>query len=172
MMLRTLAGRTISVMRVHRLQRAHEESGAVAVELAFVLPLVVVLLLGIIEMGRLMATYEGVVSASREGARYGTAIGAGSSGAPRYSDCSGMRAAAKQVAPGVTDAHITITYDHGPSSSTFLTCAGSSVPAAAVQPLDRVVVTVTRPFEFVTGLLPGVTLTGIDRRTLNTPDAP
>ena len=45
------------------------------VEFALVLPLLLVLMLGIIEVGRLLFIYSSVNSASREAARYGSAAG-------------------------------------------------------------------------------------------------
>ena len=50
-------------------QRQHDERGAVMVELAIVLPLLIMLLMGIIEFGRAYNTQISLQAAAREGAR-------------------------------------------------------------------------------------------------------
>lgn len=52
------------------LARLRNESGAAVVEFALVLPLILVLIFGIIDMGRLLFTANALTSAVREGARY------------------------------------------------------------------------------------------------------
>src|SRR6185369_8229021 len=54
--------------RVHR--RARSESGQAFVELAFLLPILFLLAMGILDFGRVFYAYEAVINASREGARY------------------------------------------------------------------------------------------------------
>lgn len=48
-----------------------DDSGAVMAEFALVLPLVLLLLFGIIDFGRVMFTQNNITSAVREGARFG-----------------------------------------------------------------------------------------------------
>ena len=71
------------------------------VEFAIVLPLLLLLLYGLLEAGRLLFMYSTVVTASRQAARYGSAIGQGSDytaeGGPdnrtlqRFEDCYSIR---------------------------------------------------------------------------------
>jgi Flp pilus assembly protein TadG len=56
-------------MRTRRPQRRAQERGAAAVELAIVLPLLLLLVFGVIDFGRLLFTQISIGSASREAAR-------------------------------------------------------------------------------------------------------
>lgn len=58
-----------SRMRVQAVTKWRETSGAELVEFAFVIPLLVMLLLGIISFGRAWNAYETITRAAREGAR-------------------------------------------------------------------------------------------------------
>lgn len=58
---------------LHKSSRAHHEAGAAAVEAAIVLPLLVVLLLGIVEVGMLLRADVGLTSAARSAARVASA---------------------------------------------------------------------------------------------------
>ena len=82
------------------------------VEFAIVFPLLVVLLLGIIEVGRVMFSYSIAIAATREAARYGAAIQDIGGGIPQYQDCQGIRDAATRFGKfaGIGDADITIKY--------------------------------------------------------------
>lgn len=100
------------------------ESAQGTLEFALVLPLVLLIVLGIIEAGRMLWIYSAVTTASRESARYGSAAGDVVAGTAYYEDCAGIRAAARRVGSlaGIQDSDITITYDHGPSTATFANC--------------------------------------------------
>lgn len=52
------------------MQSARKEKGAVAVEMAIVLPLLLLILLGIIEFGRVLNVQVSLTQAAREGARH------------------------------------------------------------------------------------------------------
>jgi Flp pilus assembly protein TadG len=82
------------------------------VEFAIVFPLLIVLLFGIFEFGRLMFTYSAAIAASREAARYGSAIQDIGGGIPQFEDCQGIRDAAKRIGKyaGIEDGDITIQY--------------------------------------------------------------
>src|SRR6185436_2255265 len=97
------------------------------VEFAFVLPVLLLLILGVVEMGRLLAIYSGISSGARQAVRYGSVAGdsdPGTSGTqPYYLDCTGIRATARQASPLLTlaDSEIQVAYDHG-SLPTFANC--------------------------------------------------
>ena len=55
-------------MKFHR--RANNEEGAAALEFALVLPLLLMVIFGIIEFGRIYSQYQVYQGAAREGARY------------------------------------------------------------------------------------------------------
>jgi hypothetical protein len=102
------------------LKRNKDSAGQGAVEFALILPILILVMLGLIEFGRLLFIYTAVNTAGREAARYGVAVGNGPGGIPRYVDCAGIRAAARSVGrfAGMEDADISITYDYGPSHVT------------------------------------------------------
>ena len=68
------------------------------VEFALILPVLLLLILGIIEFGRLMVTYSSISTASRDAVRYAISVGDNPSGIPHYQDCLGIREAALNVA--------------------------------------------------------------------------
>src|SRR5262245_31569386 len=68
------------------------------VEFAIVLPLLLLMLYGLLEAGRLLFIYSTIVTGSRQAVRYGSATGQGlSTTVPRYQDCAGIRLAAQKV---------------------------------------------------------------------------
>ena len=114
---------------IHKLSR--KDSGQGMVEFALVLPLMLTLMLGIIEVGRLFLTYSSVAVGSREAARYASASGMSINNVPYYLDCMGIRSAAKRVGffAGLSDDNIYITYDNGPGSTYYSTsCSPASPP--------------------------------------------
>jgi len=67
------------------------DRGQGLVEFALVLPLLLLLLVGVVELGRMLVIYSSVNAASREAARYGAAAGVGPNGVEYYLDETGMR---------------------------------------------------------------------------------
>jgi hypothetical protein len=139
------------------------------VEFALVLPILLLLIFGIIEAGRMLFLYSAVLTSSREAARYGSAAGDLTGSLRYYADCDGIRAAAMRIGrfAGVSATDVSISYDHGPaSSSPFAIC-----PLAAYQQVslaDRVVVQVVSTWQ---PLLPLVNfrpmpISAITRRTI------
>ena len=129
-------------------------SGQGMVEFALLLPVLIVLTAGIVEFGRLLAIYNGLSNSAREAARLGAAVNISGS-TPYYTDCAGMREAARRTSPLLTlaDADIVIAYDHG-SGSTFANCAQDTEPSPAVTNGDRVKITVTGHYAPIMPLLP------------------
>jgi Flp pilus assembly protein TadG len=146
-----------------------KNNGQALVEFALAIPLVLFLIMGVIGFGHMFFTYITVVSASREGARTGIPIGNTVNGIPYYKDCAVIRAAAKRVGTfaGIQDANITITYDHGPSTTQSGTCPVSGT-GPTVNTGDRIIVQVSilyKPF-FPFVKLPQVTITTTTRHTI------
>ena len=101
-------------MRDKLFTRCHKDRGQGMVEFALVLPLLLVVMFGLIEAGRLLFIYSVVFTSTREAARYGSAAGILTSGTIyQYQDCAGIRSAAKRVGSiaGIQDDNITVTYD-------------------------------------------------------------
>lgn len=116
-------------MRRHKLVTGKKQAQAM-VEFAIALPILLLLLYGIIEAGRLLFIYSSIVTASRQAARYGAATGDGlTAGVPRYGDCAGIRAAAQRVdfMNSFDDNDIVIVRDTGPGSPTTPYCGGDPV---------------------------------------------
>jgi hypothetical protein len=95
-------------------------------EFALVLPLLLLLIFGVIEFGRMLFIYSAVFTATREAARFGSAAGK-VDGTPRYNDCAGIRARAIEIGSiaGILDEDISIRYDSGPGTPILV---GSSCP--------------------------------------------
>lgn len=96
-----------------------KERGAVAVEMAIVLPLLLVILIGIIEFGRVLNVQVSLSQAAREGARYA---------AIHYDDASpNVSGAALGAAPSLSGLTVTVTDN-----------ASSCVPGASVKVTTKV----------------------------------
>lgn len=115
------------------MERSSSERGAAAVEFALVVPLLLLLLLGVIEFGRVLNAQLQLTSAARESVRvmaiqkdFGTAVGAALAGAPNLNPL--LTASNVQVTPAscgaTTDVTVTITYSVKMLSGLF----GASVP--------------------------------------------
>jgi hypothetical protein len=114
-------------------------------EFALILPLLLVIVFGLMEAGRMLFIYSATASSSREAARYGAAVGDSNAGVPRYKDCAGIRDAARQLGNlvGITDSNITISYDDGNPADNLGNCPISGYTGPKSPPLGtRVHVTV------------------------------
>jgi Flp pilus assembly protein TadG len=129
-----------------------KSSAQAMVEFAIALPILLMLLYGILEAGRLMFLYSTVVTASRQAVRYGTAIGQNASGTPHYQDCAGIRASAQRAAFLGQFNTVTIYHDDGVDAGTLapinqvLYCSGSTDTWVPVGNSHRIVVEVSEPF--------------------------
>jgi Flp pilus assembly protein TadG len=96
------------------------------VEFAIALPILLLLVYGLIETGRLIFIYSTVVTASRQAVRYGSATGIGNSGVPHYRDCAGIKAAANKAdyLNAFDDSDIRIFYDSGAGVGETEYCLG------------------------------------------------
>ncbi len=143
------------------------------VEFALILPVLVLIIFGLIETGRLLFVYSSAVTSSRQAVRYASATGLSDAGVPYYQDCDGIRNAARQTAfvNTISDNQITIAHDNGPGTQATGYCSlGTSVDTSFVaQNGNRVVVTVRTDFTpLVPGLLPfpSFTITSPSARTI------
>ena len=112
-------------MRMGLIKKPKRTKGQGIVEFAIVLPILLLIVFGLIELGRLLFFYTVVNNASREGARYGIAVGEVGGGSLRYFDCTGIRDAGLSIGrfAGMQSSDILISYDGGPGTSTkYATC--------------------------------------------------
>lgn len=152
------------------------ERGATIVEFAVVAPLLFLLLFGVIEFGRGIATYTAASTAAREGARYATAVGESpyTTGIPRYVDCDGIAIAAEAKAVMLDPARtqIEIVYDAGPGSGApKADCNGLNPPAEDdILSTDRVVVRVstkfTSPIPLISNIIGELSVNAEQARTI------
>jgi Flp pilus assembly protein TadG len=133
------------------------------VEFALIMPLLLLMVYGILEVGRLLFTYSTVITASREAVRYGSATGL-VNGKPQYMDCAGIKAAAQRVdfLGAIDDANITISYattaSNPPSFNITITdCNGASIPIVASG--GAIKVKVTADFVPLFGFVPLISWT-------------
>ena len=145
-----------------------KERAQAIVEFAIVLPILMMLLVGILEVGRMIFIYSAVNNASREAARYASAVGLADGGVyNKYQYCSEIRNVARRSAFFMTlpDANITINYDDGPAyvNTPFASCpAGTTANTSLnVDSGQRVTVTVNASYS------PMVTLIPINSRTFS-----
>jgi hypothetical protein len=133
------------------------------VEFMLVLPLLVVLLYGIIEVSRLVFIFASVANASRQAARYGAVAGEIGNGY-YYQDCDGIRDVANRSAIIVDFDEINITYDRG------ITSDGTQIQISDINPSpdvntcpieeniirngDRIIVQVSASYEPIISILP------------------
>ena len=84
------------------------ERGDGLVEFALILPVLMLVIMAIVDLGRAVYAYNVVANCAREGARYGLV-------AP--TDDSGMVAVARSAAVGLDTAQITVTVTHPSTDS-------------------------------------------------------
>ena len=153
-------------MNKNLIYKTRKEKGQGLVEFALVLPILLVIIFGLMEMGRLLLAYSSVTTASRQGARYGSTVGDNGSGTPRYLDCPGITAEALKAGRwgGLTAGDITITY-YSASSGTR-TC--DTVAASDIGWGDRVEVRAVVTFETIVPLvgIPDIPIISSSSRTI------
>ena len=155
------------------------------VEFAIALPVLLMLLIGIIEVSRMLFMYASVVNSSRDAVRYASAYGKSDDGYTKYSYCAGIRDVANKsgfflkLSTNPTTGNIKITYDTGPGTSPKVTevfpgnaCNASSGEdsdvVGKVTTGDRVTVEVTATYNPILSLLPipSRTFTASSSRTI------
>jgi Flp pilus assembly protein TadG len=130
--------------------------GQTMVEFALVLPILLLVMFGIMELGRLLFIYVTTTSAAREATRYATAVEAETAGVPRYQDCDGIRAAAGRVdvLNAIQTVNVNYYTDYGGSGQ----ISRGSCPVGGVGPNlnlgDQVVVEVVGRFDLIVDIVP------------------
>jgi Flp pilus assembly protein TadG len=126
------------------LEKISHSNAQALVEFALIMPLLVLLLMGIIDLGRGVYAYNVLASSAREGARFGILD---------PSNTSGIQTQAKANTVALASSAITVTVDCSNNGTTF-----TSAPCSASNAYLRVTVTYT--FQPVTFIIPSVTLNG------------
>jgi len=143
--------------------RSHSR-GQAMLEFSMVLPILMLVVFGLLEVGRAVFMYAAVTSASREAVRYATAYGVNESDVLHFQNCAEIRDTARQVGflLDLEDDDITIEYDTGPDPDTgvvpspFASCAADEDVDASVEMScgDRVVVTVSYDYHPMVSIVP------------------
>jgi hypothetical protein len=134
------------------------------VEFVLVLPFLLLLLYGIIELARLAFIFSSASNASRAAARYGAASGENEEGIPHFRDCEGIREIVNESAYISDFDEINITYDRGVNPD------GTQIPISGVDPSpsndscpledghvrngDRIIVQVSTSYEPIISIVP------------------
>lgn len=124
--------------------------GQSLVELALLLPLLVLIMAGALDLARVYDAYVSITNASREGARYG---------AVNPTDNSGITTAVNRELSntGITGVNVAVTcYTY--SGTAYADCT-SAING------DRIQVSVSYPFHFVTLLILGLSTTNMSDST-------
>ena len=141
------------------------------VEFAIALPVLLVMLVGIMEVGRMLIMYALVSNASRDAVRYASAVGLDNSGNyDKFIYCDGIKTAARSAAYFVSLTTISISYDTGPGGTSRGVCdaTGGEDGDVTASSGDRVTVTVSATYKPVVKLIPisQRTFTSISSRTI------
>ncbi len=162
-------------MRKPILFRPQKSPGQAMVEFALVLPILLLIVYGILEVGRLLFIYNNVVSAARQATRYGSTTGLNTSGGvPRYQDCAGMRSAAQRSGflDNFEDADILIWHDNGEELHQSAYCKPGMAFDRSFQPSSgnssRVRVQVSTEYTPMLPFIPlqPLTITSVSARTI------
>jgi Flp pilus assembly protein TadG len=144
--------------------------GQAIVEFAIALPVLLMLLVGIMEVGRMLFMYASVVNSSRDAVRYASAYGRSDDGYLKYKYCYGIKDVAKKSGFLLKNPVITIAYDTGPSGTSLGSCDANTGEDADinVDTEDRVTVTVSATYNPMLSLLPipARTFTSTSSRTI------
>lgn len=145
------------------------------VEFALVVPILLLIIYGLIEVGRLLFIYNSVYSAAREAARYGAATGLNvEGGVPRYQDCEGIRSAAQESGfiDRFEEVNILIWHDEGESNNQMAYCLPGKTIDRGFKPSignsSRVRVQVSSEYAPLLSFIPlqPLTISSISARTI------
>jgi hypothetical protein len=123
------------------------------VEFALALPILLTLLYGVLETGRLLFIYASTVTAARQAVRYGSTTGISPNGVFYFQDCVGIEAAAQRVGFINDFQNILIKYDEGPDG-VLIEDKTRACPADEVQNGDRILVQVEAEWQPIVPIVP------------------
>lgn len=155
----------------HR-QLKKSQRGQGLVEFMLILPALLILVIGVIEFGKLMMVYSSVSTASRDAARYAVSVGESGGGLPHYLNCTEIRNEVTKIAM-FSDPTITIELDSdGPGGSAPVEyCAGGAATDSINVSLgSQIIVTVATTYQPITPFvnIPSIPISSETRRTVLT----
>jgi len=128
-------------MRIRAMDRWREERGSSLIEFALISVMLVIVLVGVVEMGRMVLVYTTIANAARAGARYAIVHGADQtvspSGPGNPCTCPNVKTAVKNFASAglVNISQLTITVSYPNGSNT----AGSPVTVKVTYTYDPLI---------------------------------
>jgi Flp pilus assembly protein TadG len=131
-------GATRAPHRIISFRRARDERGAIAVEFALIVPILLLLVLGILEFGFAYHSWDATQNAAREGARLGAVS----------PDVVEIEARVRGTTSFLDQSNLDVTIECGVTGGTFGTCPAPS----AWEEGDIVRVTVAYSYGFLTPL--------------------
>jgi Flp pilus assembly protein TadG len=134
----------------HCIGDGKDERGQSLVELGLLLPMLILILSGALDLARVYDSYLSITNASREGARYGAA---------HPTDNSGITDAVNRE---LTSTGISVP---APSVSCWTYTGNTSIDCSTAQPGDRIKVSVSYQFNFVTFFILGLSSLNISDST-------
>ena len=138
--------------------------GQAIAEFAIALPILLLILVGLFEVGRMVFIYSAVTNGSRNAVRYASAVGLGSDGLTKYNNCAVIKEIAVESAYLAPVTSVVITYDDGSGvalpgdSNCDVWTSGSVDTGIDVSSGDRVTVQVTAQYKPMVSLIPFTTL--------------
>ena len=158
---------------------AKSQRAQAMVEFAIALPILLMVLIGIFEVGRMVFVYSSVTNASRNASRFASAVGLtlaldNTNYYHKYVYCDGIKDVAADSAYLVPASSLTVTisYDDG-NGNTLAVCDATGgedadVLAVPVDTGDRVTVVVSAPYQPIVRLVPisARTITATSSRTI------
>ena len=145
------------------------------VEFAIVLPLLLMVIIGILEVGRYILIYSSATNASRNAVRYASAVGYDDNGLTKYNYCDGIRNIARKSIFLVNPSTVTVQinyFDQTGAAKGVCDLWNTSPPAVKgtikVESGYRVKVVVTVPYKPMVNLIPikQRTITSASARTI------
>ena len=131
--------------------------GQAIAEFAIALPILLLILVGLFEVGRMVFIYSAVANGSRNAVRYASAVGLGSDNQTKYNNCAVIEQIAKESAYLSPEPVVEITYDDGVNPLPHSTCVGTVDTGVSVSSGDRVTVKVTAQYKPMISLIPFTT---------------
>lgn len=154
-------------MANHWQKRSQSAQGMV--EFALVLPVLLLIILAIFAFGHFFFSYITTISASREAARYGSAMGLSENGIARFTDCEAIRDSAVRVGSIAGLSTVTIYFDDGANQIEVCPMDGGPVAHPELIGLgDRIVVEVVTNYQPIVPLvnIPSFDITSKSTRTI------
>jgi len=149
-------------------------NGQAMAEFALTIPVFFMLVLGVIELSRFFLVYSSVFTAAREASRYGSANGVitreidgNNVNFFRYQDCIGIVGAAIRTGSfaGISSDDVTVIYETEPGLPDPAPVCDVTSPYEATMG-DRVKVLVQSTYEPIVGIVPEITVSSENGRTI------